>query len=285
MLGESKYMKELGCILCLMVMVLFSSGTSAQHTTSIRKLQNISSGALWFDYNKHREVSKFPTVVFESGALSHSTYWNPVIDSVANFANTVRYDRAGLGRSTPSVDSTRTSVQVASELNELLDSLGVEQQIVLVCHSAGGFYGRTFAYLFPKRVQALILIESPCTKWEKRLRSCLTQQQNQDRDSVLRINRSRLTSFERKEYQAAEQNRTFLDRLPQSNVPLHVIYGSNHNWPVGYNRGKLDRSWKECQMELLEISTKSSLKVVPNAGHHIFRQFDLPRFIEEIILK
>ena len=268
-----------GFILCLIF--LFTSGLFAQKIISESGIQKISNGGLWFEYNKHYEPYKYPTVVFESGALSYADYWNPVIDSVGVFSNTIRYDRAGLGRSLASTDTVRSSVQIANELNELLDSLKVEGPTILVCHSAGGYYGRAFSHLFGSRVQSLVLIECPCLEWEDILRSGLTDIQNRARDSLLTQNRQELSLFERKEYAAAEMNRKFLAQIPQLEIPVFIIHGMNHSWPESYDGNLLNENWKECQDRLLEISTKNRKITVMDAGHHIFQNYNLSMFLYE----
>ncbi len=269
-------------LLFIITPAIFSA--HAQDLEIVSGNQKLSSGTTWFEYRKHSEKQDYPTILFESGALSHSSYWNPVIDSIASFANTIRYDRAGLGSSSQPKDSVRSAVQIAEELNELLDSLKVDQKIILVCHSAGGFYGRAFSALHGNKVQAMILIESPCTAWEDMLRSSLTEDQNRERDSLLNVNRSALPFIQRQEYEAAEANRKFLDQVPQMRIPVYIIHGTDHNWPEAYNARLLDQKWRDCQSSLLSISEKSYLIEAPNAGHHVFEAFDLPGFIREKVI-
>ena len=246
--------------------------------------QKVSTGAIWFEYRQHTAKNEYPTIVFESGALSYSNYWNPVIDSIAKYANTIRYDRAGLGRSLPSRDSVRSVVQITRELNELLDSLKIGSKIILLCHSVGGYYGRAFSALHSERVRALVLIESPCAEWEDLLQSGLSEMQNKERDSILKLNRSELSYMERQEYKAADINRKILEKIPKMIMPVYIIQGIGHNWVEGYNRTLLNAIWQDCQRSLLSISEESSLIKVPNAGHHIFGEFDLPNFIYEQLL-
>lgn len=269
-------------ILYLQTIVIFSA--TAQELDITSAYQKLSCGTIWFEFRKHNKGNEYPTIVFESGALSHSNYWNPVIDSIATFANTIRYDRAGLGRSLPPKDSIRSVVQIANELNELLDSLKLDNKIVLICHSMGGFYGRAFTEQYRTKVRALILIESPCIEWEYLLRSGLSKNQNTERDSLKMLNRSELSFIERQEYKAAEINRNFLKKTPQMKIPVYIIHGINHYWPEGYNITQLNQKWKECQSSLLSISENSYLIKVSNAGHHVFREFDLPKFIYESII-
>jgi len=273
-------MNGLKCILCL---ILFSPGISCAQAHILKtKTQKISTGGLYFEYVKHK-YTKLPTIVFESGALNSSAYWNPVFDSISKHTNTIRYDRAGLGRSLPSTDTIRSSKQIAKELNELLDSLSIMEKIILVCHSAGGFYGRTFSHQYGNKVKALVLIESPCTKWDRLLRSSLTQRQNEERDSILMQNRLGLSFFQRKEYQSAEINRIILDQIPKMQIPVYIISGDSHSWPEEYNADVLEANWKECQNSLTDISYHSKTIIAHGAGHHIFQEFDLSNFLKTLI--
>ena len=216
-------MKELKLILCLFLFTCWSS--SAQEVRHETKIQRISSGALAYEFVEHINDPTLPTIVFESGALSSSSYWDPVIDSISTYANTIRYDRAGLGSSPASSDTLRSANQIAKELNELLDSIKVKKPIILVCHSAGGFYGRTFAHHFSDKVKALVLIESPCTEWESLLRSSLSKSQNEERDSILKRNRLQLSSYQQKEYQASEfEPKNFASTPKNANPSLHYFW-------------------------------------------------------------
>lgn len=268
----------------LLWLFLLAPGTvCAQEYNLTGTTQNLSTGALFYEYRKHPDTANAPTIVFESGALNSSGYWDPVIDSVSQYANTLRYDRAGLGRSLSSTDTIRAADRIANELNELLDSLRITEKIILVCHSAGGFYGRAFAHRFGKRVRALVLIESPCTQWESLLRSGLTESQNEQRDAALAQNQSGYPFFQRKEYQAAEINRRILDQIPKMEIPVSIIFGDSHQWPEDYNSEVLNEKWEACQRSLADISVNSKTIIAQGAGHHIFREFDLSRFLKNTI--
>ncbi|MBT8394989.1 MAG: alpha/beta hydrolase [Bacteroidia bacterium] len=276
-------MKELRFILCFILSTYCN--TNAQEIRDVTKVQKISNGALAYEYVEHTNDTILPTIVFESGALSDLSYWNPVIDSISKYANTLRYDRAGLGRSLASSDTIRSANQIAKELNELLDSVKIKKPIILVCHSAGGFYGRTFSHQFSEKVKALVLIESPCTGWESLLRSSLSKRQNEERDEILKRNRLELSFFEKKEYQASELNRKILDLHTKMQIPIFIIFGNNHNWPENYNANLLNKNWKECQESLVNISTSSKTIIANGSGHHVFQEFDLPNFLEIMITK
>jgi len=273
-------MNGLKFIICF---ILFSKSITCAQENSLRaKTQKITTGALYYEYFKHSDDTELPTIVFESGALNGSSYWNQVIDSISKHSNTIRYDRAGMGRSLPSTDTIRSSSQIAKELNELLDSLEIDKKIILVCHSAGGFYGRSFSHQFGNRVKALVLIESPCTKWESLLRSCLTKRQNEERDTSIKQNRLGLSFFQRKEYHASEMNRIILDQIPKMQIPVFIIFGNSHHWPENYNSDLLNNKWKECQKSLIDISSNSKIIMVDGSGHHIFQEFNLSHFLKNM---
>lgn len=274
-----KILRYLFLFSCFLPFASFGQGTSSK--TGVQK---ISNGGLWFEYIKHPKGGNTPTIVFESGALSHSSYWNPVIETISTYANTIRYDRAGLGRSLSPADTLRSADQIARELNELLDSLKITDQIILVCHSAGGFYGRTFSQLFGQKVQALVLIDSPCAQWEDFIRSSLTEQQNTERDAILKQNRSNLPFFVQKEYEASEINREILLQMPTLQLPVFILYGNAHRWPDDYNGSLFEKNWKECQNRLSNISSKSEMTSINNAGHHVFQEFNLAQFLREKVI-
>ena len=158
----------------------------------------------------------------------------------------------------------------------------VKKKIILVCHSAGGFYGRTFSHQFGNRVKALVLIESPCTRWESLLRSSLTKRQNEERDASLKQNRLGLSFYQRKEYHACELNRIILDQIPKMQIPVFIISGNSHHWPENYNADLLNKNWKECQKSLIAISSNSKIIIVNGTGHHIFQEFDLSHFLKNM---
>lgn len=108
------------------------------------------------------------TLVFESGAGQWSDHWVPVIKHLPGDLNAVAYDRAGLGRSSPT-KRPRGLVQMAEELHELVDCLKIQGPLVLVGHSFGASVIRCFAGLYPQRCAALVFVDgwhSSFTSWE-----------------------------------------------------------------------------------------------------------------------
>jgi len=98
-----------------------------------------------------------PAVVFESG-FNGSSPWELIQSQIAQKTATLRYQRAGLGRSDPGPDP-RDAAQIAKELHALLSAKAVRPPYVLVGHSAGGMYVRVFAHMYPKEIAGLVLVD------------------------------------------------------------------------------------------------------------------------------
>ncbi len=98
------------------------------------------------------------TVIIECGLTTPSAEWWHIQDELAQHAQVLTYDRAGYGWSDPS-RAPRTSRQIAVELNELLETVGLPGPFILVGHSQGGLYLNHFARLFPHKVAGVIFLD------------------------------------------------------------------------------------------------------------------------------
>ena len=99
-----------------------------------------------------------PAVIFEGGFGAGIASWSTVQRDVSAFAQTVSYDRAGLGQSDLG-PKPRSAKQIATELHAGLQKAGVKPPYVMVGHSFGGIYVRVFADIYPKEVVGLVLID------------------------------------------------------------------------------------------------------------------------------
>jgi pimeloyl-ACP methyl ester carboxylesterase len=99
-----------------------------------------------------------PAVIFEGGFGAGIASWSKIQKDVAAFAQTLSYDRAGLGQSDPG-PKPRSAKQIATELHAALQKSGIKPPYVMVGHSFGGIYVRVFADMYPKEVVGLVLID------------------------------------------------------------------------------------------------------------------------------
>jgi pimeloyl-ACP methyl ester carboxylesterase len=139
-------------------------------------------GAVYQNYATNRDARKFPalgqlvdvggyklhlyctgtgspTVILEQGGGGNSLAWFRIQPQVAKVTQVCAYDRAGMAWSEPG-PLPRTGEQIAKELHTLLSKAGIEAPYVLVGHSYGGLFVRTFAAQYPEDVAGLVLLDS-----------------------------------------------------------------------------------------------------------------------------
>jgi pimeloyl-ACP methyl ester carboxylesterase len=106
----------------------------------------------------HRQGGGSPAVVFEAGIAGSLLGWALVQPRVAEFANTVSYDRAGLGWS-DGCSAPRTVERMLAELTAVLRQTKIPGPYILVGHSFGGLLIRAFAHFRPKDVAGLVFVD------------------------------------------------------------------------------------------------------------------------------
>lgn len=98
-------------------------------------------------------------MILEAGFVNDLRSFDKVQPEIANLATVVSYDRAGLGLSEGSSGS-RSGEQIAEDLHALLTDLQMRPPYVLVGHSAGGLYVRSFAHLYPNEVGGMVFVDA-----------------------------------------------------------------------------------------------------------------------------
>jgi pimeloyl-ACP methyl ester carboxylesterase len=104
-----------------------------------------------------------PTVVLEAGSGGFSAQWVRVQREVSGTTRVCSYDRAGMGWSEMGPEP-RDAKQISSELHTLLKGANIEGPYVLVGHSFGGLYVRTYAARYPDEVAGVVLVDSSSPK-------------------------------------------------------------------------------------------------------------------------
>lgn len=115
------------------------------------------------------------TVVVEHAIASCMAEWRHIAEALQDRFRVLLYDRAGYGKSSVSL-LERTPDNIANELNELLDSLNIEDEFILIGHSQGGFYASHFALKYPYRVKALVLLD-PATPYDGEFKTLLSEEE------------------------------------------------------------------------------------------------------------
>ena len=250
-----------------------------------------------------------PTVVFESALFGNSLSFARVQPEISKITSTLSYDRAGLGYSEPSFNPERTSSVIASELFELLETLGLREPLVLVGWSAGGIYIREFAYLHPEMVAGMVLIDSSHEAQKHRYPEEIALKFSQDDEEDI-AHLTRVSNLTREEIlkemadappwrnRHPDTHKYFADQVrPETfkyhlqlisyfgkdmdqealkslgDIPLTVISRSNVNFPIlNEEQDRLAAEiWHGLQNELANLST-ASRQIKVDSGHDIANQ-------------
>ncbi len=99
-----------------------------------------------------------PAVLFIHGLTSSSQSWARLVDALDGEYRILAPDLHGHGESAKPMGDYSLSAHAAT-VRDLLDRLGVDQ-VTLVGHSLGGGIAMQFCYLFPERVNRLVLVSS-----------------------------------------------------------------------------------------------------------------------------
>ncbi len=100
-----------------------------------------------------------PAVILEPALGGFSLQYAQIQVASSAFTRVVAYDRAGQGWSDVS-PNPRTPSNLAGELKEMLDRLGLHPSYVLVGHSFGGMLTRIYAGFHPQEVAGMVLVDS-----------------------------------------------------------------------------------------------------------------------------
>ena len=99
-----------------------------------------------------------PVVLFIHGILGSQKQWAHLVDLMDDDHRMILPDLFGHGESAKPFGDYSLSAHAAA-MRDLLDHLGIER-VTLVGHSLGGGIAMQFFYLFPERVERLVLVSS-----------------------------------------------------------------------------------------------------------------------------
>jgi len=149
-------MKSLSLSLLLLVIVPACSQGDTDRPESTRIRVDVGGHELEF-LIEGTDQSR-PVVVLESGLGGRIDDWEPVRQRLSRHTRVVSYHRAGSGGSQPG-PRPRSARQVATELRAALQSLNITPPYILVGHSIGGLYVRTYAGLYPHEISGIVLAD------------------------------------------------------------------------------------------------------------------------------
>ncbi len=106
----------------------------------------------------YADVGTGPAVLFIHGLLGSHQHWAHLMQTLAADHRLIAPDLFGHGASAKPMGDYSLGAHAAT-LRDLLDQLGIDQ-VTLVGHSLGGGIAMQFGYLFPQRVNRLVLVSS-----------------------------------------------------------------------------------------------------------------------------
>jgi len=104
------------------------------------------------------DVGAGPPILFVHGMMSSRATWSDQVDRLAVDHRALAPDLFGHGESDKPVGDYSLGAHAAS-LRDLLDALGLTS-VCVIGHSLGGGIAMQLAYLFPERVERLVLVSS-----------------------------------------------------------------------------------------------------------------------------
>jgi len=217
-----------------------------------------------------------PAVVIEPSLGGFAAAWRQIAETIAEDTMVVTYNRAPYGASSPARDGRRPR-DIAGDLDGVLKELGIAGPLVLVGHSIGGIYLRTYAALHMDRVAGMVLVDSSHETQGKviprylspkdRVLAALTLPQLIIRSREWRgggDRRSCVAEFRMfKRLSAADQA---LARGALGGRPLVVVTRG----PVSEDQpGRLWEAWHELQQDLALLSANSRHVVSGSPEHYL----------------
>ncbi len=115
------------------------------------------------------------TIVIDTALGTCSAEWWHIAEKLSDQFRVVTFDRLGCGGSTAPT-AERTPLNIAYELDSLLVSLGIHENIILLGHSQGGFYAMQYALVYPSKLVGMVLLD-PATPFDNEFAERLTKEQ------------------------------------------------------------------------------------------------------------
>lgn len=220
------------------------------------------------------------SVVFVSGLGEDHKNWDQVQNAVSGFAETISYDRAGLGKSSYKLKRKDLST-LAWELKKTLQSAKISKPYLLVGHSLGGQISKQFAVMFPADVRGIIFIDPGFN--EELLELTLGDSLWQQREAEIQKIRPKLGMAREAELKELNKNCSIADditRLPDVPVLLFTATKLNTSFPGSTEELKVKKQTHERWLQSIPGGRQI---IVSQSRHYI--QNDAPELVVEEIKK
>lgn len=239
---------------------------------------------------EHNQANK-PVIVFENGRGSAFDYWKAVMSVVSKESVAFAYNRPRIGKSED--DNMPPSMKhIVDNLRKMLTEKGLNPPYLLVGHSFGACYIRSFASYYPDEIAGLVFVD-PHDFTKKKGDGRLPYQEigltEEQIDSLFAsyeyygeqflLNGPRHQVEEVKiQGELAETGHEECNRIPLSNIPVHFIMAGGFTLypdetPTIYDREKLFRIDSNIKLkrwlELLYPLKYGRLFYDSSSGHNV----------------
>lgn len=217
-----------------------------------------------------------PTVILEAGMGDSAATWKAIQPAVAEFTRVCAYDRAGRGTSDPDLAAaSRMARNVVDDLGRLLREASIAGPYVLVGHSFGGAYIRSYAKKFPRDIVGMVLVDSTHENQYAGFASTgyvlppMPPDQNPERTDVV----AALKEIGEEKWRA--------------DIPLAVL---THGRAIAVQAfpnvtpeqaASIEKLWLELQRDLTGRSSEGRLIIAEKSGHYVHR--DEPGLVTQAI--
>lgn len=99
-----------------------------------------------------------PVIVFENGMATKLDMWKPIIEEVSKTSAVFSYNRPRIGES-ENDSLPPTTKHIVNNLRKMLLEKGLKPPYLLVSHSFGGAYIRSYASYYPDEIAGLIFVD------------------------------------------------------------------------------------------------------------------------------
>lgn len=217
---------------------------------------------------KYNQTNK-PVIVFENGMADTYDRWNGIIDEVSKTNAVFAYNRPRLGESED--DSLPpTTEHIVSNLRKMLLERGLNPPYLLVSHSFGGAYIRSFASYYPNEIAGLVFIDPIDFTKKKGMGELPYQEMGLTKHQIDSAFGKTYNNFLEKLYtemprfyveevkisvQLTQTEFNECDQNPLPNVPVHFIMAG------GYSESGGDNPPLACDLEkLFRVSENLKMK-------------------------
>lgn len=215
-----------------------------------------------------------PAFVFVSGLGEGHDTWHKVQDSIAAFAQTFSYDRAGLGKSDYHNEKKDVYAMV-NELHTVTTLANIRRPFILVGHSLGCEIAKVYASVYPKDVSGIIFIDPGFN--EKKLKAAIPASKWEERNQALKKYVPPFNPAQKAELKEANHSSAIADNITTlGSIPV-ILFTATHinpDFPASADEFKIK---KQTHALWLQSLPKAQHIVTDRSRHYV--QEDAPDLV------